>query len=258
MLLKISNKVLGFDNEQNLFQNLYVKKKLPQAIMFQGLEGIGKFTLCLHLVSSFLKKSMNEIDENLNNNDNVLVIKKEDSNQMFKLEDIKKIINFCQLKSFDEKPRFIIMKNSNYLNNNSVNALLKLIEEPPKNTYFLFTCNLLDQNLKTLNSRFFIKKLFLNKKFYKQIINNFGSNNNLENLKIEYDIKDTPGFYLRKYIYNLNPNLEKLKKDNEKLFYNILCEKVLNANENNSKILKLIKLNLFLNNDIKKLINMHG
>jgi hypothetical protein len=64
--------------------------------------------------------------------------------------------------------------------------------------------------------------------------------------------------YLRKYIYNLNPNLEKLKKDNEKLFYNVLCEKVLNSNENNSKILKLIKLNLFLNNDIKKLINMHG
>ena len=166
MSLKISNKVLGFDNEQNLFQNLYVKKKLPQAIMFQGLDGIGKFTLCLHLVSSFLKKSVNEIDENLNNNNNVLVIKKEYSNQMFKLDDIKKIINFCQLKSFDEKPKFIIMKNSNYLNNNSVNALLKLIEEPPKNIYFLFTCNLLDQNHKTLNSRFFIKKLFLNKKFY--------------------------------------------------------------------------------------------
>tara|TARA_E500000178_G_C17001455_1_gene745856 strand:- start:1795 stop:2247 length:453 start_codon:yes stop_codon:yes gene_type:complete len=149
------------------------------------------------------------------------------------------------------------MKNSNYLNNNSANALLKLIEEPPKNIYFIFTCNLLDENLKTLNSRFFIKKLFLNKKFYKQIINNFVSNNNLENLKIEFDIKDTPGLYLRKYIYNLNPNLEKLKKDNEKLFYNVLCEKVLNANENNSKILKLIKLNLFLNNDIKKLINMY-
>src|SRR5210317_27324 len=98
MLLKISNKVLGFDNEQNLFQNLYVKKKLPQAIMFQGLDGIGKFTLCLHLVSSFLKKRINEIDENLNNNENVLVIKKEDSSQMFKLDDIKKIINFCQLK----------------------------------------------------------------------------------------------------------------------------------------------------------------
>ena len=258
MLLKISNKVFGFDNEQNLFQNLYVNKKLPQAIMFQGLEGIGKFTLCLHLVSAFLKKSINEIDENLNNNNNVLVIKKEYSNQMFKLDDIKKIINFCQLKSFDEKPRFIKMKNSNYLNNNSVNALLKLIEEPPKNIYFLFTCNLLDQNLKTLNSRFFIKKLFLNKKFYIKIINNFTSNNNLENLKIEYNIKDTPGFYLRKYIYNLNPNLEKLKKDNEKLFYNVLCEKVLNTNENNSKILKLIKLNLFLNNDIKKLINMYN
>ena len=59
---------------------------------------------------------------------------------------------------------------------------------------------------------------------------------------------------MRKYFYNLNPNLEKLKKDNQNLFYKILSTKILESVDLNLNILKKIKLNLFLNNDIRKII----
>jgi len=59
---------------------------------------------------------------------------------------------------------------------------------------------------------------------------------------------------LRKYFYNLNPNLEKLKKDNQNLSYKIFSTKILESADLNLNILKKIKLNLFLNNDIRKII----
>ena len=254
MSLKISNKILGFEREFSLFKSLFEKKKLPQTLMFQGLDGIGKYTLCLHLVSTFLNKNVYDFDE-LIKDENILILNSETHNQPYKVEDVKKIINFCQLKSFGEKSKFIILKNSNYLNVNSVNALLKLIEEPKENIYFFFTCNLLKQNLETLNSRFFVKKLFLNKKYYNKIIDNFVSVNNIDNLCQNYDLKDTPGVYLRKYFFNLNPNLESLKKSNEDLFFKIISGKILNSSINDLSLLKKLKLNLFLNNDIRKIIN---
>ena len=59
---------------------------------------------------------------------------------------------------------------------------------------------------------------------------------------------------MRKYFYNLNPNLEKLKKDNQNLFYKILSTKILKTSDLNLNILKKIKINLLLNNDIRKII----
>jgi len=70
-----------------------------------------------------------------------------------------------------------------------------------------------------------------------------------------YNLKDTPGVYLRKYFFNLNPNLETLKKNNEDLFFKIISGKILNSSINDLSLLKKLKLNLFLNNDIRKIIN---
>ena len=254
MSLKISNKVIGFEQELKLFKNLFDIKKLPQTLMIQGLDGIGKYTFCLNLVSSLLKKNNTNIEDELISDSNVLILKNESSELAVKIDDIRNIINFCQLKSFDDLPKFIIIKNSQFLNANSVNALLKLIEQPGENIFFIFTSDLIDQNIETLISRCFVKKLFLNKKYYKAIIENFVLDNNLNDFSENITFHDTPGIFLRKYFYHLNPNLEKLKKDNQILFYKILSTKILESSDLNLNILKKIKLNLFLNNDIRKII----
>ena len=254
MSLKISNKVIGFEQELKLFKNLFDIKKLPQTLMIQGLDGIGKYTFCLNLVSSLLKKNTTNIEDGLISDSNVLILKNESSEQAVKIDDIRNIINFCQLKSFDDSPKFIIIKNSQFLNVNSVNALLKLIEQPGENIYFIFTSSLIDQNIETLMSRCFIKKIFLNKKYYKTIIEKFVFDNNIDDFSENINFNDTPGIFLRKYFYNLNPNLEKLKKDNQNLFYKIFSTKILESVDLNLNTLKKIKLNLFLNNDIRKII----
>ena len=91
--------------------------------------------------------------------------------------------------------------------------LLKLIEQPGENIYFIFTSSLVDQNIETLMSRCFIKKIFLNK-YYKTIIEKFIFDNNIDDFQ-KILISMIHLEFLKKYFYNLNPNLEKLKKDNQ-------------------------------------------
>ena len=255
MSFKISDNIIGFEEELSFFLRLYNKNCLPNTILFQGLEGIGKYTFVLHLINSI--KSLGNVEHletTLLNDSNVLILKKNQTNREYKFDEIKKIINFCKFKSLDTKPKFVIIKSINFLNNSSVNALLKLTEEVKGNVYFFFTSNFLSNNSKTLESRFFKKKLFLDKRFFNQIIFNFFNSNNIDCVDIN-DNRDTPGIYIRKYFYNLDNNLENLKKNNEELFYKIISEKIINKfKDDHIQILKKFKFNLLLKNDISNIL----
>ena len=255
MLFKISNNIVGFGEELTFFLKLYKKKCLPNTILFQGLEGIGKYTFVLHLIN--LMKSggnIEDLENSILSDNNVLILKKNETSREYKFEEIKKITDFCKFKSLDSKPKFIVIKSINFLNNNSVNALLKLTEETKENIYFFFTSNFLSNNSKTLESRFFKKKLFLKKKFFNEIISNFFKSNHIDHANID-DSADTPGIYIRKYLYNLNNNIDNLKKNNDELFYKIISEKIIDKFKNNHiQMLKKLKYNLVLKNDIKKML----
>lgn len=255
MSFKISDNIIGFEEELSFFLRLYNKNCLPNTILFQGLEGIGKYTFVLHLINSIKSLgNVEHLESTLLNDSNVLILKKNQTNREYKFDEIKKIIDFCKFKSLDTKPKFVIIKSINFLNNSSVNALLKLTEEVKGNVYFFFTSNFLSNNSKTLESRFFKKKLFLDKRFFSQIIFNFFNSNNIDCVDIN-DNRDTPGIYIRKYFYNLDNNLENLKKNNEELFYKIISEKIINKfKDDHIQILKKIKFNLLLKNDISNIL----
>ncbi|MEL0242733.1 MAG: hypothetical protein VW911_05730 [Pelagibacteraceae bacterium] len=91
MLLKISDKIIGYEKEINFFLDLFKKNILPKTLMLTGSEGIGKYTLALHLVNLFIGGKKNNIEESLNKNLNVLILKKKDTQKEYRLEDINKI-----------------------------------------------------------------------------------------------------------------------------------------------------------------------
>ena len=149
--------LFGFQNEFNELIDLYEKKKLPNKILLSGQKGLGKSTLAYHLINFILSKGENfpyDLD-NLTINDanrsHQLILNS--SHQNFILVDInqdKKYIDINQVRelisklnksSFNEKPRFILIDNIEYLNLNSVNALLKVLEEPNENIFFILINN---------------------------------------------------------------------------------------------------------------------
>ncbi|MFI4818988.1 MAG: DNA polymerase III subunit delta' C-terminal domain-containing protein [Enterobacterales bacterium] len=78
------------------------------------------------------------------------------------VDDIRLITENIYNKSRQNGSKVIFLNNSSFLTEQACNALLKILEEPPKNTYFILSCNSLFKLSKTLLSRcicFNIKKI---------------------------------------------------------------------------------------------------
>ena len=136
----------NFQKEFAHFRYLFENNKMPNKIMFSGQKGLGKSTLAYHLVNYFLSDkeefSYNHEKFIINEKNKSFKLIQNGTNPNFDLIDImpdKKHIDIKQIRdliikmnksSFNSKPRFILIDNTEYLNLNSINALLKILEEP--------------------------------------------------------------------------------------------------------------------------------
>ena len=57
------------------------------------------------------------------------------------INQIRDLIVKLNKSSFNNKPRFVLIDNIEYLNINSINALLKILEEPNDNIIFILINN---------------------------------------------------------------------------------------------------------------------
>ena len=160
--------LFGHEIQFTNLTDLYSNKKLPNKILLSGVKGIGKSTLAYHIVNYILSYdedfSYNDRNFKINpgNKSFKLIINK--SNPNFILIDInedKKNIDINQIRhliltlnksSFNTKPRLVLIDNTELLNTNSINALLKILEEPNDNINFILINNN-KKILPTLKSR---------------------------------------------------------------------------------------------------------
>ena len=209
--------LFGLNNFLNDLVDLYEKNKLPNKILLSGQKGLGKSTLAYHLINYVLSKDekynydLKNLSINPENNSFKTIINK--SNINFTLIDIdpeKKFIDINQIRdlisnlnksSFNQKPRFILIDNIELLNTNSINALLKTLEEPSTNIYFILINNN-KKILSTLLSRCINFKIFLSH------LESMNVTNNLLKIKLNSKInKDfinyysTPGSIYNLYIF---------------------------------------------------------
>ena len=159
MSLKPSNQtnLYGLDFYFHDFINLFNKNKLPNKILLSGYKGIGKSTLAYHLINYVLSKdedySYDFKNNKINSDNKSYKLIQNGSHPNFILIDImneKKNIDIAQIRnmitnlnksSFNSKPRFILIDNIEFFNLNSINALLKILEEPPINCFFVLVNN---------------------------------------------------------------------------------------------------------------------
>ena len=65
-------------------------------------------------------------------------------------------------------PKIILIDDCEYLNKNSSNSLLKVLEEPPENVYFFLIHNSQRNILETIKSRCIEFKIFLDQESKKK------------------------------------------------------------------------------------------
>ena len=209
-LNKFQRFLYGHDDLFINLTNLFEKKKLPNKIIFNGSDGVGKATFIYHLINFILSNKEDfsynakakEIDENnksyldlINNiNFNFKHLKVDDYKKIISIEETRKIISFFNKSSINNKPKIFFLEGAENLNKNSSNSILKILEELPENNYFFISYLENKFLLDTIKSRCFNCRLFINtneNSFIKEkLMTQFKTNNtNIRNL--------TPGINLK-------------------------------------------------------------
>ena len=171
-----TKKLFGMSHYFNEIINLYNNNKMPNKILISGKKGLGKSTLAYHIINYIF--SLNEdhkynIDQfQIDGENRSYKLLKNQSHPNFYLIDlldekksidvaqIRQMITYANKSSFNNMSRFILIDNVENLNNNSVNALLKIIEEPNEGIFFILINNNEKKILPTLKSRCMIFKIF--------------------------------------------------------------------------------------------------
>ena len=164
-----STDLFGMNRHFNDITRLYNKGNMPNKILLSGKKGLGKSTLAYHIINYIL--SLNEDHKyDLNNckiheenksyklvqnysHPNFYLIDLIDDKKNIDVAQIREMITYTNKSSFNNTPRFILIDNIENLNKNSVNALLKIIEDPNDKIFFILINNNEKQVLPTLKSR---------------------------------------------------------------------------------------------------------
>ena len=182
--------------------------KLPKVLMFTGKKGQGKFTLTHHLMSYFFDKfnydlslnvikNNNKIFDGIKDNINTNIMYFDCANKGIKIDQIRKLRTHLQKTSIDNKYRFIIFDDVEFLNESCVNALLKTIEEPKDADHFILINNQSNSIIDTLKSRSLEIIFFLNKTEKIEIIEKLLSDFNIKKMIDPISTTLAPGEYVK-------------------------------------------------------------
>ena len=231
-------RLYGYKDYFQSFIKLFTKNKMPNSILITGPRGIGKSTFVYHVVNYLLsldedkKYSINNFlinnensSFNLINNythPNFFLVENQLLSSDIKIEQIRKLNQFINKSTYSRNLKIIMIDNAENLNLNASNALLKSLEEPPKNTFFFLIHNSGSKILDTIKSRCVEFKIFFNENEKKNIFKNLINQHDID---LEtYDVLenlyfDTPGNTLRYLVTLSNSNEMNLKNTLSIIFF---------------------------------------
>lgn len=159
--MDLFRKVLGHSKIIDSLRKALAAGKPPQSLLFFGPSGVGKkmtaygWAQGLLCKSSTQQKPCGECNSCLKtasgNHPDLLFIKPEGAS--IKAEQAREIQNFVYMKSYEGGAKVIIIDDAHLLGANAGNALLKTLEEPPPQTYFVLVTPQKGAVLTTIQSR---------------------------------------------------------------------------------------------------------
>jgi len=165
----------GHEAAARFLAQAYREGRMPHALLFEGIEGIGKATLAFHLAGHILSHAdPAEAPESLVPPDfsrplwrqiaggihpAVLHIDRPFNQKTEKfatgipVEEIRRITHFLSRTAADRGWRIVIVDPADDMNRNAANALLKTLEEPPARALFILVSHSSGRLLPTIRSR---------------------------------------------------------------------------------------------------------
>ena len=275
--------LIGFEKEYSDLLNRYESNNLPNSILIHGLTGIGKRTFLNKLIINIINIEFkdNNLDHHLNlfkNNThpNIKIIEKEIDSKTGKIKSNITIDQIRKLKTFlnstsiiKNSSKVVIVDSADYLNINSANSMLKILEEPKENTYIFLISNQISLLLPTIRSR------CLKIKFNTQNLTNFtniikDNIDEISNEEINFYFELTYGSPGTTILYYNNDFLDIFQLsikcllsndlDDDKINLSNILSKFTNDEFNNYlsmlKFILIVANKLKVNKDDKSLVNM--
>ena len=243
---KNSLNLYGLQKDFQFLQTIYNNEKLPKVLLLTGNKGVGKSTLINHLLFSiFDNENYNIKDNKMSENSkfynnyknnifpNIIYLKGSDFKTV-KVEDIRNLKLKISQSTISNNHRFIIFDDIELFNINSINALLKIIEEPTERNFFFLINNKSKPLLETIKSRALEIKIILNDQSRLEIIKKLISFYSIDNILDPIESKLSPGNFLKfdyvfreynisitgNFVDNLINILDLYKKNKDFLFIN--------------------------------------
>ncbi len=247
--------ILCHGSKIEFLENIIEGGKIPHAFLFTGAKGIGKsavaniFAKMLLSIGSTPPKQEEEPDsmdlfgdvlpkvevktsrinpivsdkvDNGNHLDLYLLNKPQDDDKKnIGIDEVRALGRFLSLTPGESIFRVALIDSIDDFNTNSANALLKILEEPTKNTILIIICHSKAGLLPTIKSRCHeINFKALNKEEFEKSFSKVGH----ENIEDIYELSDgSPGFALEIIDKKVNDTLDK--------YLNIIKKKIVNISE---------------------------
>jgi len=171
--------IIDQDKPVRLLSRIIRKGKIPHAMLFTGIEGIGKkeaanvFAMacnCLATAFPSQRVSDTEIDyeteggpaspcgsckscRKIISGNHPDVISIEPDRAQIRIGQIRDLCHMLAMKPYEAKHRVVIISDAHTLNPEAGNSLLKVLEEPPDRTVLILTAYHLHDLLPTIASR---------------------------------------------------------------------------------------------------------
>ncbi|MEM7679851.1 MAG: DNA polymerase III subunit delta' [Pseudomonadota bacterium] len=175
----------GHEGVEKALLTAYEEGRMPHGIIFAGQKGIGKATMAYRLARFLLKNGIHDPNQGSMFDDGAdaytsLEVDPEDPNfrrvasgghadfmsverafdatknrykDSVAVDSIRKVPGFLRMTASDGGWRVVIIDDADTMNRNAQNALLKILEEPPKNAILILVTHRMGALIPTIRSR---------------------------------------------------------------------------------------------------------
>lgn len=155
--------IIGHKESYTFLETAFAEKR-HHAFLLNGPIGVGKATVAKHLAIAELIKSgpfsANIVKQqcavgSYPNYFYITLTQDEDGKQKseINIDQVRSLLNSLKQKAAIQGPRIVIIDSIDQMNRQACNALLKMLEEPPQDTFFLLICHSIGRVIPTIRSR---------------------------------------------------------------------------------------------------------
>tara|TARA_B100000989_G_C19468944_1_gene439737 strand:- start:175 stop:1110 length:936 start_codon:yes stop_codon:yes gene_type:complete len=245
---KKTTNLFGLKDKFLFFNKLINNQNAPKVVMLSGKKGLGKFTLINHIIHNYFDKKNYDMKNNIINEKSLF--HKNFTNNLIpniyylngsnfknvKIDDIRDLkIDLFKSQLSDDR-RFVVLDDIESFNLNSLNALLKIIEEPTNSNFFFLINNESQPLLETIRSRSIEFTINIDDETRNYITDSLSEYFSQKILFIKNIIEVSPGNFIKfnhlidkknidlnnKFLFNLNILIDSFKKEKDPIYRDLL------------------------------------